>query len=289
MVELINGRESDLGDFTVRRVLPAKARQMVGPFIFFDHMGPLMLATGQRIDVRPHPHIGLATVTYLFRGEMVHRDSLGSVQSVRPGDINWMTAGRGIVHSERTATDDLHKRQRFLHGIQAWVALPISDEETEPEFHNYPRLDLPVVSDDGVTLRLLAGEAYDAVSPVKTFSSMFYADAELEQGACLNLPEGYPDRAFYVVEGEVGFGGKIYRGGQMAVAAEEDTGEISAQEGSRLMLLGGVPLEGERQIWWNFVSTRPDRIEQAKRDWAEGRFESVPGENDFIPLPGGKS
>ncbi|HAA91102.1 MAG TPA: hypothetical protein DCS82_00040 [Rhodospirillaceae bacterium] len=285
MVEIIEGRESDLGDFTVRRVLPTKGRQMIGPFIFFDHMGPLTLATGQRIDVRPHPHIGLATVTYLFRGEMVHRDSLGSIQSVRPGDINWMTAGRGIVHSERTATDDLHKRQRFIHGIQAWVALPVTDEETEPEFHNHSRLDLPLLKDGGVTIRLLAGSAYGSVSPVKTFSPMFYADVSVDSGASLSLPDEYPDRGFYLVEGNVEYAGKIYEPGQMVIAGENDAGQIAAKSDAQLMLLGGTPLTGEPHIWWNFVSSRPDRIEQAKQDWAGGRFVPVPGESDFIPLP----
>lgn len=285
MAKLIEGRMSDLGDFSVRRVLPVRDRQIVGPFIFFDHMGPLTLLTGQRIDVRPHPHIGLSTVTYLFRGEMVHRDSLGSVQSVRAGDINWMTAGRGIVHSERTATDDLHKRQRFLHGIQAWVALPLDQEETAPEFHNHARLDLPMVTEEGLTLRLLVGQAYGETSPVKTYSPMFYADAELVAGASLSPPDDYAERAFYVVDGEVECGGQVFRTGQMGVLEENDDTLVTAKNDSRLMLIGGAPLEGERHIWWNFVSSRPERIEQAKRDWAEGRFDPVPGESDFIPLP----
>jgi len=283
--QVITGRDSNLGDFSVRRVLPAPKRKLVGPFIFFDHMGPLTLETGQRIDVRPHPHIGLATVTYLFRGEMVHRDSLGCVQSIRPGDVNWMTAGRGITHSERSALDDLHKRQRYLHGIQAWVAFPTEHEETVPEFHNHARRDLPEFERDGVRVRLIAGRAFGKTSPVKTFSDMFYLDVQMQADQSLAVPDDHAERAFYVVEGEVTVADVVYRTGQMAILTEGAGAVIFAKSEVQLMVLGGAPLDGTRHLWWNFVSSRRERIEQAKRDWAEGRFDPVPGEADFIPLP----
>jgi redox-sensitive bicupin YhaK (pirin superfamily) len=281
----IPGRMADLGDFSVRRVLPYAKKRRVGPFVFFDQMGPLTLLTNETIDVRPHPHINLATVTYLFRGEMLHRDSLGCVQTIRPGDVNWMTAGRGIVHSERTAPDDLHKRQRFLHGIQAWVALPVEHEETAPEFHNHARRDLPSIDLDGVALRLIAGRAYGAVSPVKTFSDMFYLDVPMGEGQRITMPVDHPERAFYVVDGTVECDGASFQTGQMAVLTEGADAVVMAATDCHVMLLGGAPLDGERHMWWNFVSSRPERIEQAKRDWAEGRYASVPGESDFIPLP----
>jgi hypothetical protein len=258
---------------------------MVGPFIFFDQMGPAEFAPSRGIDVRPHPHINLATVTYLFEGEILHRDSLGSEQLIRPGEINWMTAGRGIVHSERTAAEARQQRSR-LSGIQLWVALPAAHEETAPEFHHHPSATLPVLDERGVAMRLLAGSAYGERSPVRTFSPLCYLDVEIEAGAALKLPDEHEERAAYVVEGEVGVGGCRFAAPEMLVCAPRTEVVISAERPARLMLIGGAPLEGPRHIWWNFVSSSRDRIEEAKRAWAEERFPKVPGdENERIPLP----
>ena len=283
---LIEARGRDLGDgFRVRRLLPAAGRRMVGPFIFFDHMGPVRMLPGQGLDVRPHPHIHLATVTYLFEGEILHRDSLGTQQSIRPGALNWMTAGRGIAHSERSP-GPARKEGARLHGLQLWVALPRADEEVAPSFQHHAAEDLPALEREGARLRVIAGSAYGATSPVRVLSPLFYVEAQLEQGAALSLPDEHPERAAYVVDGSVCCDGEAQGPGVMLVFREGVPAQIRAQESSRVMLLGGAPLDGERHIWWNFVSSSPERIEQARRDWREGRFPKVPGDElEFIPLP----
>ena len=277
-------RTRDLGGFEVRRALPSARRQMVGPFIFWDQMGPAEFILGQGLDVRPHPHIGLATVTYLFEGEVLHRDSLGTLQPIRPGDVNWMTAGRGIAHSERTSPEVRAKGGR-LFGIQAWVALPATEEETAPDFTHHGRDDLPMVSGEGKKVRLIVGSLYGERSPVPTFSAMFYADAALEAGAKLPLPAEHEERAVYVAGGAVEVAGDRFDAGQLLVFRPGDEITLVASKPARLLLLGGEPMDGPRHIWWNFVSSRQDRIEQAKADWQAGRFEAVPGESEFIPLP----
>jgi|SRR5579863_4735371 len=282
---VIDGRPRDLGGFAVRRVLPSETRRLVGPFIFFDHMGPAEFAPGQGIDVRPHPHIGLATVTYLFDGEIVHRDSLGSHQAIRPGDINWMTAGRGIVHSERTGSEPRRAGSR-VHGVQLWVALPLANEETAPAFHHHPAATLPSVELASARIRVLAGHAYGQTSPVATLSPLFYVDVALPAGAELPLPREHAERAAYVVEGAVCCGPERASRGRMLVFAEGAGMVLRAVTDARLALIGGAPIDGERHIWWNFVSSSKARIEQAKRDWQEGRFPKVPGdEAESIPLP----
>ena len=282
-VELrIDPRERDLGGFTVRRVLPAADRRSVGPFVFFDHMGPAEFAPGKGIEVRPHPHIGLATVTYLFEGEIMHRDSLGFVQPIRAGAVNLMTAGRGIVHSER-AGDDLNSVSR-LHGIQSWMALPDDQEEMEPAFVHHPADDLPELQRDGVTVRVIIGEAYGQRSPVETLSSMLYLECRMPAGSVLTLPQGQQELAAYVVGGQVQIDGQAYADGVMAVAKQGASLSLHAKTDSRVMVIGGDPL-GQRHVWWNFVASSKERIEQAKQDWKSGRFAPVPGETEFIPLP----
>lgn len=281
---IIEARTRDLGGFSVGRVLPSARRRLVGPFIFFDHMGPVAFPPGQGIDVRPHPHINLATVTYLFEGEIVHRDSLGSLQAIRPGAINWMTAGRGIVHSERTGPGPRKAGSR-LHGLQLWVALPKAHEESEPDFRHYPGDVLPAVKQGGARVRVLAGTAYGATSPVRTLSSLLYAEATIPAGDALPLPEEHRERAAYVVEGVIRCGAERVEPSRMAVFAPGAVPPLRAESPARVMLIGGAPLDGERHIWWNFVSSSRDRIEQAKRDWKEGRFAPVPGETEYIPLP----
>lgn len=282
---VIDARARDLGGFAVRRVLPSAVRRMVGPFTFFDEMGPAIFAPAQGLDVRPHPHIGLATVTYLFEGEIMHRDSLGSAQPIRPGDINWMTAGRGIVHSERTSPAQRQVGSR-LHGVQLWVALPLEHEETEPSFRHYPGSTLPEREEDGVRLRVLAGTAYGLSSPVATLSPLFYVDATLAAGSELALTGEHPERAVYVVDGAVRCGTEVAEPGRMLVFQEQAEVVLRPEGATRVVLLGGAPLEGKRNIDWNFVSSSKQRIEQAKRDWKEGRFPKVPGDEvEFIPLP----
>ena len=277
-------RSRDLGGFEVRRALPSGRRRMVGPFIFLDQMGPSDFLPGAGIDVRPHPHIGLATLTYLFRGEILHRDSLGSVQPIRPGDVNWMTAGRGIVHSERTPPES-RISDASLFGIQAWVALPAEAEESEPSFTHHAAASLPVVEDRGLRLRLIAGQLFDQRSPVATCSETLYADAELSAGAALPLDPGHEERAIYVVAGDVEIGGRKHAQGGLLVLKPGEASSVRAVTPARLLLLGGDTMDGPRHIWWNFVSSRKERIEQAKSDWREGRFEPVPDESEFIPLP----
>jgi redox-sensitive bicupin YhaK (pirin superfamily) len=278
-------RTRDLGDgFEVRRVLPFAKRRMVGPFIFFDAMGPTVFGGGHGLDVRPHPHIGLATVTYLFAGEIIHRDSLGNVQPIRPGDVNWMTAGRGIAHSERSDRARLAQEPR-LFGIQSWVALPGRDEETAPDFSHHPGGTLPTIDGEGKRLRLIAGELFGARAPVRTFSDMFYADVLLDPGARLALSAEHEERGAFLVEGAVELAGETRSPGQLLVFRPGAEIVLAAPAGARLMLLGGAPMDGPRHIWWNFVASSPERIEAAKADWKAGRFARVVGETDFIPLP----
>jgi len=281
---ILAGRKRDIGGFSVERLLPAMTRRSVGPFVFFDQMGPAQLAPGNGIDVRPHPHINLATVTYLFEGEIVHRDSVGSLQPIRPGAINWMTAGRGIVHSERTGPE-LRKSGSKLHGLQLWVGLPKESEEAAPEFTHYPAASLPELEDEGVRVRVLAGSAYGATSPVRTLSPLFYVEAMIPAGKELPVPTEHEERAVYVVEGVLGCRSERVEASQMAVFAAGSRPVLRAESEVRLVMIGGAPLDGERHLWWNFVSSSRERIEQAKRDWKEGRFPPVPGEAEFIPLP----
>ena len=281
---LLRSHQRDIGGFAVRRVLPSVPKQMIGPFIFFDHMGPARLPPGEGLDVRPHPHIGLATVTYLFEGEILHRDSLGSVQPIRPGDVNWMTAGRGIAHSERTPPE-LRRHGAGVHGIQTWVALPRASEEVEPSFFHHPRASLPVVEPPGAEVRVIAGHAFGVRSPVAVFTDTLYATAELEPGASLALPPEHEERGVYVVEGNVTIGDTGVEPGQLAVLASGNEVEIRAPFSATLMLLGGAKMDGPRFIWWNFVSSSKERIERAKDDWRGDRFGQIPGETERIPLP----
>lgn len=283
---VIEPRTRDLGDgFEVRRVLPFAKRHMVGPFIFFDHFGPTNFRAGTGLDVRPHPHIGLATITYLFDGEIMHRDSLGTAQVIRPGAVNWMTAGRGIVHSERTPPD-VRRQQSPIYGIQSWVALPRAREETDPGFEHMPEANLPLIEGDGVAVRLIAGTLFGKTSPVATQSPMFYADVTLRAGATLTMTPDYAQRAAYLLEGAVDCAGARHAPPLMLVFDSKARAVITAREPARLLLIGGEPLDGERHIWWNLVSSSAERIEQAKRDWQAGRFPQIPGDSDeFIPLP----
>jgi redox-sensitive bicupin YhaK (pirin superfamily) len=278
-------RARDLGGFEVRRALPAAERQMVGPFIFFDQFGPVLMRAGQGIDVRPHPHIGLATVTWLFGGSIYHRDSLGSQQPIAPGELNWMTAGRGIVHSERTDAAEL-VRDRQVFGIQSWVALPKAFEETAPAFEHVAMDRLPLIEDGGVTVRVVAGSVYGAKSPVRTHSDLFYADVRLAAGSVLPLPADHEERGIYVAEGAIAIADQSFAAGRLLVFRPGDAISVKAKTEARIMLLGGEPMDGPRHIWWNFVSSSKDKIEAAKDDWKRGRFAIVPGdEKDFIPLP----
>ncbi len=281
---VITPARRSLGDFDVRRALPDRSQQRVGPFIFFDHMGPADFSAGSGVDVRPHPHIGLATITYLFSGAIRHRDSLGYDQVIVPGDVNWMTAGRGVVHSERTP-QDLRRTGSHLHGIQAWIALPVEREEIEPSFVHYPANQIPQVKRPGARLTLIAGRAYGATSPVETASDTLYIEASLDAGATLAAPDTADELAVYVVDGELNLAGRTVRNGTMAVLTAGRDAVFRASRECRLMMLGGAALPGERIVWWNFVSSSRDRISQAKVDWREGRFDMVPGESDFIPLP----
>jgi redox-sensitive bicupin YhaK (pirin superfamily) len=282
---VIAPRTRDLGDgFMVKRVLPAAERRTVGPFVFFDHFGPLTLKPGKGMDVRPHPHIGLSTLSYLFDGEILHRDSLGTVRIIRPGEVNWMTAGKGIVHSERTP-DGARRAGSSLHGIQSWLALPEKDQEVAPSFVHCGTSDLPTVNAPGARLRVVAGDFHGAQSPVPMFSETFYGDLAMDAGGRFTLPPIHEERAIYIAAGTIGIDGTKFEAGHMLVFLKDDTVTIETTKASRLILLGGAPLDGPRHIWWNFVSSSKDRIEQAKTDWKEGKFGSVPGETEFIPLP----
>jgi redox-sensitive bicupin YhaK (pirin superfamily) len=276
-------RVRDLGEgFQVRRALPDAKRRSVGPFVFFDQMGPTRLAPGHGLDVRPHPHIGLATVTYLFEGEIMHRDSLGTVQPIRPGEVNWMTAGSGIVHSERSP-QPLRAAGPVLHGIQTWIALPAEAEESAPSFSHHE--GLPEVQEGGVTLRLILGDLLGLASPVPTVSPTFYADVTVAAGSRFALPAQHEERALYVVQGRISLGAESAEAGEMLVLDTGAEAVLRAEEPARVMFLGGAPLEGPRYLWWNFVSSRRDRIQQAADDWKNGRFAAVPGETESIPLP----
>ena len=284
---VIDARPADLGGgFTVGRVLPFRKRRMVGPFIFLDHAGPVHLPPGEirKADVRPHPHIGLSTVSYLFSGQLTHRDSLGVEQVIRPGEVNWMTAGRGITHSERFE-DPAQRDGGAMEMIQTWVALPQADEESAPAFDNYQPGQLPIVTEGGLWMRLIAGGAFGLSNDVKTHSPLFYVHAVLQPGTRFGLPRGYSERAAYIAKGRIEVAGQIYTAGRMLVFTREADPAIVALEDATVMLLGGEPL-GERFIWWNFVSSRKERIEQAKADWRAGRIPLPPNDNaEFIPLP----
>lgn len=284
-----DGRARDLGDgFVVRRVLPAAQQNMVGPFIFFDHMGPVSFPPGPAINVRPHPHVALATVTYLFEGEMLHRDSLGSLQEVHPGDVNWMIAGRGIVHSERT-TARSYAEGVHLHGIQSWVALPDGREDDAPSFHHHPRASLPLIERDGVQLRVIAGEAFGRRSPVQVAVPTLYVDASLPGGSGFELGGEHEERAVYVAQGEATVDGEVVPAGTLALLAAGRSAQVESAASARVMLLGGDRFATPRLISWNFVASSAQRIEQARHDWRERnreRFPDVPGDSvEFIPLP----
>jgi redox-sensitive bicupin YhaK (pirin superfamily) len=279
-------RSRDLGDgFEVRRGLPAAQRRTVGPFVFFDQMGPVAFLAGKGLDVRPHPHIGLATVTYLFEGEIMHRDSLGTVQPIHPGAVNWMTAGRGIVHSERTPPELRAREGARLFGVQTWVALPEAYEKTAPAFAHHGAAEFPVLEEPGKRLRLIVGTLYGARSPVAVFSEVFFADAELRNGARLDVPAEHAERAIYVVAGRIEIAAASIDAGRLIVLRPGADVAIAASGPARLLLFGGAPMDGPRHLWWNFVSSSRERIEQAKEDWKAGRFAPVPGETELIPLP----
>ena len=287
---LIIPRARDLGGFEVRRALPSPKRQMVGPFIFFDQMGPAEFLPTRGMDVRPHPHIGLATISYLHRGRMHHRDSLGTDQWIEPGAVNWMVAGNGITHSERT--DDATQVDPMpFFGIQTWVALPENAEETAPSFEHVPEAKLPVIEAEGKSVRLILGSAYGEKAPVRTFSDMFYGDVVLEAGAAIPMPDDHEDRGVYVIGGTVEIAGDQFETGQMMVFRPGDAITVKAVTGARLMILGGETLNGPRHIWWNFVASSKEKIEAAKEawragDWEHGRFQLPPNDMDeFIPLP----
>ncbi|MEO7326371.1 MAG: pirin family protein [Dokdonella sp.] len=275
----------DLGDgFSVQRLLPARLRRSVGPFVFFDHIGPAALAPGRGLDVRPHPHIGLATVTYLYEGALTHHDSLGCRQVIRPGDVNWMTAGRGIVHSERTPAAERATGHR-MHGIQTWVALPQASAEAEPEFIHHAADALPQLERDGVRLRVIAGTAFGMQSPVRVYAPTLYVDVELLAGSRLILPPEHEERAVYVVAGDLRVDGELIPVQHMLVLPTAGAAEIVADSAARILLCGGAPLDGVRFLWWNFVASSKERIERAKADWRAQTLGQVPGELEFIPLP----
>ena len=283
---VIEARRRDVGGFFVRRVLPAAQQMLIGPFIFYDHLCPVDFPPGQGLDVRPHPHIGLATVTYLFEGAFLHRDNLGYAQLIRPGDVNWMTAGRGIAHAERTPPE-LRASGGPLHGIQCWLALPLEHEESAPSFRHYPASSIPRVIFPGVQLSVIAGRAYGVASPVAVLSPTLYVHAQLAAGATLELDGEHAERAVYVASGVVSLGQSAPHGeGTLMVVPPHERAAIFSKAGARVMLLGGAPLEGERHIYWNFVSSSLERIQRAKDDWQAGRFANVPGDElEFIPLP----
>ncbi|MDQ0314922.1 pirin family protein [Amorphus orientalis] len=288
---LIVPRSRDLGGFEVRRALPAPKRQMVGPFIFFDQAGPAEFLTGQGVDVRPHPHIGLGTVTYLFRGDFHHRDSTGADQIIRPGALNWMVAGRGVTHSERTPTA-ARSGPNSLFGIQTWLALPDSHEDIDPSFEHFGKETLPMIEDDGVSVRLILGTAYGKSAPAAMPSETFYADVKLDPGRQLPMPDDHEDRGIYVVDGSISIAGQTFEAGRMMVFRPGDRITVAAGEGgARLMILGGATLNGPRYIWWNFVASSRERIEEAKaewrtQNWGKGRFDLPMDDRDeHIPLP----
>ncbi|WP_427183278.1 pirin family protein [Bordetella bronchialis] len=279
-------RTSDIGNFEVRRALPSRERRTVGPFVFLDEMGPAMLPAGVGIDVRPHPHIGLSTVTYLYEGAIVHRDGAGNVRTILPGEVNWMTAGRGIVHSERSSADS-RTRAQPLAGLQSWVALPAAHEETDPGFVHYDRGAQAVLEGEGIRAQIVAGSLFGRTSSVRTLSPLFLGDIALEAGARLSLDAEYEERAAYIARGEVEIDGQRFESGRLVVLAPGKVVTLKAATAARVALLGGEPLDGPRYLWWNFVSSRRDRIEQAREDWMRDRFnQTVPEDTtEFIPAP----
>lgn len=283
IAQLLTPHIKDLGGFNARRSLPHDDRMMVGSFIFFDHLGPAVFPPGKGVDVRPHPHINLATVTYLFEGALLHRDSLGTVREIQPGAINWMSAGTGIVHSERSPDRD-RATESTLHAIQTWVALPEAAEESEPWFKHYPSTDIPTWTDKGLEITLIAGETQGKTSPVKTLSPTIYLDLVFTPNTKYVLPAEYSDRAIYSVTPGITVDDKELQQHQMAILVPGNEVEITANTNARCVVIGGEPV-GERHKWWNFVSSRPERIEQAKQDWLDGKFDKVPQETEFIPLP----
>ncbi|MCB1477739.1 MAG: pirin family protein [Rhodobiaceae bacterium] len=277
-------RARDLGGFSVRRALPSGKRQMVGPFIFFDQMGPAEFVLGEGIDVRPHPHIGLATLTYLFDGSIVHRDSLGTELTIDPGAVNLMTAGKGIVHSERTG-QEARSNGAKLFGLQTWVALPKHAEEVDPAFQHVGKDDLPFIEEGGKSVRIIAGEMYGQRAPVPLAHETIYADVALAAGASLPVPATHEERAIYTVSGEIEIAGDSFGEAQLLVFRPGDEITVRAKSDARFVIVGGDPMDGPRYIWWNFVSSSKERIEQAKEDWRQARFDIVPGDSEFIPLP----
>ncbi|MBD2445959.1 pirin family protein [Nostoc sp. FACHB-152] len=283
ILQLIEPEVKDLGGFVARRSLPYPHRQMVGPFIFFDHLGPSVLPPNKGIDVRPHPHINLATLTYLFDGAIMHRDSLGTVQEIQPGAVNWMTAGTGIVHSERSPDNQRHN-EASIHGIQTWIALPVEHEETDPWFVHYPAQTLPSWEENGCSIKLIAGEAFGYISPVKVFSPILYLDVVLSANAQFTIPTGYSEIAVYSVTDGLSINDQPLEPYRLAILEPGHVVKVTAAVTARCIVIGGEPL-GTRYKWWNFVSSRPERIEQAKADWRDRRYPSVPDETEFIPLP----
>ena len=281
---VLKPHQRDIGNLYVRRVLPAMAARLVGPFIFFDHMGPATLAPGSGVDVRPHPHIGLATVTYLFDGALMHRDSIGSAQEIVPGDVNWMTAGRGIVHSERTP-DAARQTGLTMHGIQTWVALPLEHEDSEPSFFHHAADTLPNIERNGVSMRVIAGTAFGTSSPVATFSGTLYVAAEFTPGSAIALDAEHEERGVYLVDGDLSIDGTPLEQYTMAVLTPGETVTLASTNGARVMLLGGEKLAGERFIEWNFVASSREKIEAAKVAWTRQEMGHVPGETEWIPLP----
>lgn len=285
-IELVVGpRPRQLEGLTVNRVWPTPRRRLIGPFIFLDHLELVELPMGQGLDVPPHPHIGLATVTYLFEGELMHADSLGVRQPIRPGELNWMTSGRGITHSERTSEHDRARASR-LHGIQSWVALPVEHEDCEPTFEHVAAADLPIIERPGIVLKLIAGRAFGESSPVATRSKLFYLEADFDRDATFDFDAGLGERGIYIVAGQIEIEGRQYEAGRMLAVRNGRACEVRAGSRAKLMLLGGAPLAGSREIWWNFVASDPARIERAKSDWAGRRFPAVPGDDGYMPLPG---
>ena len=286
LAHVVVPRTVDLGDgFSVRRALPSARSRMVGPFIFFDHFGPAEFRAGNGLDVRPHPHIGLATVTYLFDGEIMHRDSLGTAVPIKQGEVNWMTAGRGIVHSERTGPE-LRSSGSPIHGLQMWVALPAAKEEIEPGFAHHEMDEFPLVHDDEKFVRVVVGSLYGAQSPVPTVHETIFANVALRAGATLPLDPDHEERALYVVDGSIDIAGDAFEPGKLLVFKPGDTVTVRASTDAHFVILGGAPMDGPRHIWWNFVSSRKERIEQAKAEWKAGHFGKVPGDEiEFIPLP----
>jgi redox-sensitive bicupin YhaK (pirin superfamily) len=285
IVKILKPRMHDLGGgMMVRRLLPALGQRSVGPFVFFDHFGPIEVRPENNFDVRPHPHIGIATVTYLFEGAMVHRDTMGYVQRIEPGAINWMTAGRGVVHSERRPKE-LQDKVYTSHGLQLWAALPAKDEEVEPEFFHTPAERIPIREEGGVTTRVLIGNAFEMTSPVRTYAETLYLDIQVDPGHALTLAPSRAERAIYSVDNAVTVGGAPLESGTMAVL-DSDAATVAAPNGARFVLIGGEPVDAYRHMFWNFVSSRKERIEQAKNDWLAQRMGAVPGETEWIPLPG---